>query len=75
MSEKGLSPDPKKVEAVKMMSPQKTKDEVTSFFCMIQSDGYGRDFIQNLAGKTKHIKRLNKKKFTVTLDREMSTGI
>ena len=61
VSEKGLSPDPKKVEAVKLMSPPKNKDEVTSFFCMIQSDGYGRDFIKKLAGKTKHIRSLIKK--------------
>ena len=61
VSAKGLSPDPKKVQAVKLMSPPKSKDEVMSFFCMIQSDGYGRDFIPNLAGKTKHIRELLRK--------------
>ena len=32
VSEKGLSPDPRKVEAMKLMSPPNNKDEVTSFF-------------------------------------------
>ena len=61
ISEKGLSPDPQKVEAVKQMTPPGSKEEVTSFICMIQSDGYGRDFISNLTGKTRHIRSLLKK--------------
>ena len=61
ISEKGLSPDPRKVEVVKQMTPPESKEEVTSFICMIQSDGYGRDFISNLTGKTRHIRSLLKK--------------
>lgn len=61
ISKKGIKPDPRKVEALKHMSPPKSKEEVTSFFCMIQSDGYGRDFIPNLANKTKHIRKLLRK--------------
>ena len=57
----GISPDPTKVEAVKRMTPPKSKDEVKSFFCMIQAKGYGKDFIPNLAQNTKNIRELLKK--------------
>ena len=61
ISESGLSPDPQKVQAIKEMTPPQNKEEVASFFCMIQSDGYGRDFIPDLAKKTKNIRKLLKK--------------
>ena len=52
ISESGLSPDPQKVQAVKEMTPSQIKEEVASFFCMIQSDGYKGDLILDLAKKT-----------------------
>ena len=61
ISEKGLSPDPQKIEGIKQMTPPTSKEEVTSFMCMIQSEGYGRDFIPHLAEKTRNIRKLLKK--------------
>ena len=58
ISEKGLSPDPAKVHAMKHASRPQTKDELKSFFCMIQSNGYGKNFIKNLAGKTSNMRVL-----------------
>ena len=58
ISEKGVSPDPKKVQAIKDMSPPKNRDEVKSLFCMLQSN---KNFIPSLAIKTKNIRGLLKK--------------
>jgi len=49
------------VEAIKKMTPPRNKAEVTSLVCMLQSTGFGRDFITDLASKTKNIRRLLKK--------------
>ena len=57
----GITPDPQKVEAVKTMTPPASKEEVNSLVCMLQSDGYGRDFIPGLAERTKCIRKLLKK--------------
>ena len=43
------------------MTTPATKKEVNSLVCMLQSDGYGRDFIPGLADKTKNIRKLLKK--------------
>ena len=61
VSEEGLSPDPSKVEALKHMSRPATKDELKSFFCMIQSN---KDFIENLTRKTTHMRKMLKKNAT-----------
>ena len=58
ISKEGLSPDPAKVEAMKVMSPPRSRDEVRSLFCMLQSN---KNFIPSLAGKTIHIRKLLKK--------------
>ena len=70
ISSKGLSPDPAKVKAVKEMQIPKTKDELKSWFCMIQSKGYGKDFIRNLAAKTQNIRQLLKKHAKFTWSKE-----
>ena len=77
ISAKGISPDPAKVDAVKQMAPPQSKDELKSFFCMIQSKGYGKDFIRNLANKTANIRGLLKKnekfKWSEACEKEFQT--
>ena len=58
ISNKGVSPDPEKVEALKHMSPPKSRDEVKSLFCMLQSN---RGFLPAMAEKTTNIRALLKK--------------
>ena len=58
ISKDGVSPDQSKVDSLKHMSPPKSKDEVKSLFCMLQSN---RNFIPRLANKTIHIRGLLKK--------------
>ena len=58
ISDKGITPDPEKVKALKQATPPETKDEVLSFLCMINSH---KDFIPNLAKKTVHLRQLTKK--------------
>ena len=58
ISDKGISPDPTKVQALRHATPPTNKDEVLSFLCMINSH---KDFIPNLAGKTAHMRQLTKK--------------
>ena len=54
----GVSPDPEKVEAIKHMTPPRSKEEVKSLFCMLQSN---KKFIPHLAKKTISIRKLLKK--------------
>ena len=58
ISKDGVSPDRNKVDALKHMTPPRSKDEVKSLFCMLQSN---RNFIPRLASKTIHIRDLLKK--------------
>ena len=58
ISKEGISPDSKKVDALKHMTPPKSRDEVKSLYCMLQSN---KDFIPSLASKTVHIRVLLKK--------------
>lgn len=58
ISKEGVSPDKEKVNALKHMSPPKSRDEVKSLFCMLQSN---KNFIPRLASKTIHIRKLLKK--------------
>ena len=58
ISKNGVSPDPCKVDALKHMTPPKSKDEVKSLFCMLQSN---KNFIPRLASKTVYIRELLKK--------------
>ena len=45
VSDKGISPDPEKVESLNRLTPPKTKDEARSFLCMISSN---KEFIPEL---------------------------
>ena len=58
ISKEGISPDRKKVEALKLMTPPKSREEVKSLYCMLQSN---KDFIPFLANKTNKIRVLLKK--------------
>ena len=63
----GISPDPTKVENIKHITPPKTKDELKSFLCMVQSN---KEFIQNLARKTSNMRQLLKKHKIFTWSKE-----
>ena len=58
ISKDGISPDPSKIDALKHMTPPRTRDEVKSLFCMLQSN---KNFIPRLASKTINIRNLLKK--------------
>ena len=58
ISKDGVSPDPRKIDALKHMTPPRSKDEVKSLFCMLQSN---KSFIPRLASKTINISYLLKK--------------
>ena len=58
ISKEGLKPDPEKVSALTYASRPRSKDELHSFLCMVQSN---KDFIPNVASKTINLrKRLRK---------------
>ena len=48
ISSEGVRPDPEKVAALNNLIPPKTKDELKSFVCMMQSNS---DFIPNFSSK------------------------
>jgi hypothetical protein len=58
ITDKGIKPDPEKVEALRHATPPRNRDEVLSFLCMIQSN---KEFLPNLATKTTHLRQLTKK--------------
>ena len=58
ISKDGVRPDPSKVDALKDAEPPRSKEEVTSFLCMIQSHA---EFIPMLSKKTAHTRELTKK--------------
>ena len=58
VSKDGVLPDPKKIEAMKHITPPKNKDELRSYLCMIQAN---KDFIHNVSRRTSNMRRLLKK--------------
>ena len=58
ITDKGVRPDPKKVEALQHAARPRNKDEVKSFLCMVQSN---KDFIPNIARLTTNLRNLTKK--------------
>ena len=44
--QRGMKPDPAKVDALKYISPPSNKDDCISFLCMMQSNA---DFTENFA--------------------------
>ena len=65
VSKDGLKPDPKKVESLQLATRPESKSELSSFLCMIQSN---KDFIPNLAPRTKHMRQRLKKHQRFTWD-------
>ena len=74
ISKDGVSPDPEKVRAVKALTRPRSKQELKSFFCMMQSN---KDFIPNMARKTINMRQLLKNharfKWTGACQREFDT--
>ena len=58
VTKNGIKPDPSKVEALKNAGRPRSKEEVMSFLCFVQSFF---DFIPNLSRKTVHLRMLTKK--------------
>ena len=54
----GIMPDPEKVKALQRASRPRTKEELMSFLCMVQSN---HDFIEGIAQKSEHLRKLTKK--------------
>ena len=58
LSEAGVSPDKSRIEALTTAERPKSKSEVMSFLCMVQSC---TEFIPNLARKTTNLRRMTQK--------------
>ena len=58
ISKEGVLPDPKKIEAMRHITPPMNKDELRSYLCMIQAN---KDFIPNLSRRTSNMRQLLKK--------------
>ena len=54
----GVRPDPAKVEALNHITPPKSKEELLSFLCMMQSNA---DFIPNFSRHAAKLRELTKK--------------
>ena len=54
----GVRPDPEKVEALNHITPPASKEELTSFLCMMQANA---EFIQGFAKKAAKLRRLTRK--------------
>ena len=64
-------PDPGKVEALKHITPPRSKEELISFLCMMQSNG---EFISNFAQHAAKLRELTKKNSRFTWTREHHTA-
>ena len=58
ISAKGVRPDPAKIEALDHISPPRTKEDLVSFLCMMQSNA---DFIPNFAKLSSKLRLLTTK--------------
>ena len=58
ISEDGVRPDPKKVQALRDATHPESKSEVMSFLCMLQAQS---EFIPNLSKETVHLRKLTNK--------------
>ena len=63
----GVRPDPAKVEALKHITPPRSKEELISFLCMMQSNA---DFIPNFAQHAAKLRELTKKNSLFTWTKE-----
>ncbi|CAB4029394.1 Hypothetical predicted protein, partial [Paramuricea clavata] len=62
-----VRPDPGKVEALKHITPPRSKEELISFLCMMQSNA---DFIPNFAQHAAKLRELTKKNSRFTWTKE-----
>ena len=67
----GVRPDPAKVEALDHMTPPQSKEELTSFLCMMQSNS---DFIPNFAQLAAKLRELTKKNVRFVWNTEYQTA-
>ncbi|CAB4022967.1 Hypothetical predicted protein, partial [Paramuricea clavata] len=67
----GVRPDPAKVEALDHMTPPQSKEELTSFLCMMQSNS---DFIPNFAQLAAKLRELTKKHARFVWNTEYQTA-
>ena len=58
MSGEGVTPDPRKVEALKNATPPEDKSELMSYLCMLQANA---EFIPHLSKETKYLRELTKR--------------
>ena len=58
ITKEGIMPDLEKVWALQRASRPRTKEELMSFLCMVQSN---HDFIEGIAQKSEHLRKLTKK--------------
>ncbi|CAB4033920.1 Hypothetical predicted protein [Paramuricea clavata] len=63
----GVRPDPAKVEALKHITPPRSKEQLISFLCMMQSNA---DFIPNFAQHAAKLRELTKKNSRFTWTKE-----
>ena len=63
----GLKPDPEKVSALRYASQPRSKDELRSFLCIVQSN---KDFLPNLARKTINLRKRLRKHHRFTWNKE-----
>ena len=64
----GIPTDPAKVENIKHITPPKTKDELKSFLCMVQSN-------KDLARKPSNMRQLLKKHKIFTWSKECQSEL
>ena len=57
IGEKGVKPDPGKVEALHHITPPNSKEELISFLCMMQSNA---DFIPNFSQKSSNLREMTR---------------
>jgi hypothetical protein len=67
----GVRPDPAKVEALDHMTPPQSKEELTSFLCMMQSNS---DFIPNFTQLAAKLRELTKKNVRFVWNTEYQTA-
>ena len=72
ISKDGVQPDPAKVEALELVGKPRSKEEVMSFLCMIQSNA---EFIPNLAQSTVNLRELTKKNVRFRWSKECNQEI
>ena len=68
----GVRPDPAKVEALNHITPPQSKEELTNFLCMMQSNS---DFIPNFAKLAAPLRELTKKKRPIRVEQSTPNSL